>query len=154
MGNMKYYRSSMLIVLTLLFSFSSCRVSIKTEENRKLLMETDVAFSNYCMEKGMNEAFYKYAAEKAVMLKDNSYPLIGKENIKKQFSGDDSQITFTWSPLEADVSKSGELGYTYGTYSFQTVDSMHRGTYVSVWKKDENGNWKYVLDSGNKGLGK
>ncbi len=143
----------MLIVITFLFSFNSCRVSVKSEENRKLLMETDMAFSDY-LENGMNKAFYKYAAEKAVMLKDNSSPLIGKENIKKQFSGDDTQITFTWCPLDADVSKSGELGYTYGTYSFQTVDSLYQGTYVSVWKKDENNDWKYVLDSGNQGLRK
>jgi ketosteroid isomerase-like protein len=28
-----------------------------------------------------------------------------------------------------------------------------KGTYISVWKKDAAGNWKYVLDSGNKGIG-
>ena len=151
---MKNYNSSMLIVIALLFTFSSCHLSAEYEENQKLLMETDVAFSDYCLENGMNKAFFKYASEEAVMLKDNNYPLVGKENIKKQFSGDDTQITFTWSPLDADVSKSGELGYTYGTYSYQTVDSLYQGTYVSVWEKDENGDWKYILDSGNQGLGK
>jgi ketosteroid isomerase-like protein len=26
------------------------------------------------------------------------------------------------------------------------------GTYVSIWKKDQFGNWKFVLDTGNEGL--
>lgn len=150
---MKNYISKMLIVIGFLLVFDSCRDSISSDDNQKILMETDEAFSNYCLKNGMNKAFYNYAAEKAVMLKDNRFPLIGKENIKKQFSGDDTQVTFSWSPLDADVSKSGELGYTYGTYAYQTVDSLYEGTYVSVWKKDENGDWKYVLDSGNEGLG-
>jgi hypothetical protein len=29
---------------------------------------------------------------------------------------------------------------------------VRKGTYVSIWKKDENGNWKWVLDTGNPGL--
>jgi ketosteroid isomerase-like protein len=28
------------------------------------------------------------------------------------------------------------------------------GTYVTIWKKGQNGNWKFVLDTGNQGLGK
>ena len=31
--------------------------------------------------------------------------------------------------------------------------SMQRGTYVTIWKKDADGTWKWVLDSGNEGLG-
>ena len=30
---------------------------------------------------------------------------------------------------------------------------IENGTYVSIWKKDESGNWKYILDSGNQGTG-
>ena len=124
------------------------------EINLKLLKKVDIAFSNYSLENGMNKAFYEFAAEEAVMLKDNSMPIRGKENIKFSFmKRADSNINFSWKPLKADVSKSGELGYTYGTYTYKTTDSIYRGTYVSIWKKNEEGEWKYVLDSGNNGLG-
>lgn len=53
------------------------------------------------MENGMNKAFYKYAADKAVMLRGNSYP----ENSKKQFSDDDTQVIFSWSSSDAGVFK-------------------------------------------------
>ena len=32
-------------------------------------------------------------------------------------------------------------------------DSIEQGTYVSIWKKDKIGAWKFVLDSGNQGIG-
>ena len=35
----------------------------------------------------------------------------------------------------------------------QTGDSARRGTYVTIWKKQANGRWKFVLDSGNEGVG-
>ncbi len=79
--------------------------------------------------------------------------LVGKSNVGILFRGDDSNKEFTWEPLYADVAKSGELGYTYGTYQIITVENSEKGTYVSIWKKDSNGKWKFVLDSGNEGLG-
>jgi ketosteroid isomerase-like protein len=51
------------------------------------------------------------------------------------------------------VSQSGDLGYTYGTYLMKDGASEVRGTYVTVWRKRPDGRWKYVLDSGNQGLG-
>lgn len=46
------------------------------------------------------------------------------------------------------------LGYTYGIYTLKTPDRemMRKGTYVSVWIKEE-GVWRFVLDSGNEGVG-
>jgi ketosteroid isomerase-like protein len=74
------------------------------------------------------------------------------------FSKPDTSFILSWEPLFADISKSNDLGYTYGVYKVQmdspegsTVDK--EGTYVTIWKKDKNGDWKFVLDTGNQGLG-
>ena len=61
-------------------------------------------------------------------------------------------------PLFADISGSLELGYTYGIYeltikSKEANPQVHKGTYLTIWKKDKYGNWKFVLDTGNSGLG-
>jgi ketosteroid isomerase-like protein len=32
-------------------------------------------------------------------------------------------------------------------------DTVLRGTYVSVWKKQKDGKWKFMLDTGNEGIG-
>jgi hypothetical protein len=59
----------------------------------------------------------------------------------------------TWIPIRADVARSGELGYTYGTYILQlsNVDKTG-GTYCTIWKKDKNKEWKFALSTGNDGV--
>ena len=60
----------------------------------------------------------------------------------------------TWEPRGGSVANSGELGYTYGVYSLKpnNKDTRLYGTYVSVWKKQADGNWKFVLESQNEGI--
>jgi ketosteroid isomerase-like protein len=66
----------------------------------------------------------------------------------------DSTVQLTWEPEGGDISTSGELGYTYGIYELKgSNDVVERGTYVTIWKKQEDGKWKFVLDSGNQGIG-
>ena len=61
----------------------------------------------------------------------------------------------TWEPKDGVIARSGELGYTYGVYAMRPSlkDTVIYGTYVSIWKKEKGGKWKYVLDSGNEGIG-
>jgi ketosteroid isomerase-like protein len=49
---------------------------------------------------------------------------------------------------------SGDLGYTYELFTVTAKDTTMQGTYVSIWKKQKDGNWKFVLDTGNPGGGK
>ena len=138
--------------LLVLFILIGCNKHTSLDMNKELIA-VDKSFSALSKEKGMNFAFLAYVAKDGVMLSPNRMPLVGKSNIETLFRGYDSNKEFTWEPLYADVSKSGELGYTYGTYQIITAESSEKGTYVSIWKKDSNGKWKFVLDSGNEGLG-
>src|SRR5205809_604652 len=45
----------------------------------------------------------------------------------------------------AEVSKAGDLGYTYGTYALKG-DQASRGFYVRVWTRGRDGVWRVVLD--------
>jgi hypothetical protein len=46
------------------------------------------------------------------------------------------------------------MGYTYGIYTLIVNDSAYKGTYVTIWQKQADGTWKFVLDTGNEGVGK
>jgi ketosteroid isomerase-like protein len=138
-------------LLVLLISFG-CNKHTSIDMNKELIA-IDREFSALSKEKGMNRAFLYYVAEDGVMLSPNKMPIVGKEKINALFQSNDSDKEFTWEPLYADISESGELGYTYGTYTITTEGEIQKGTYVSIWKKDSGGKWKFVLDSGNDGLG-
>jgi ketosteroid isomerase-like protein len=138
--------------------FSGCNHQDKKADKEEIL-NIDRAFSKLSEEKGMKQAFLEYAAEDAVILREKSFPQVGKNAMAERFKlFSDTGFMLTWEPQFADVAASGELGYSYGIYTSTSKDSLgsplvEKGTYVSIWKKDDRGKWKFVLDTGNEGLG-
>lgn len=125
--------------------------SLRTE-----LLHTDMAFSQVSEEKGRNAAFLQYAADDATLLRPFSMPATGIDTIKALFGRHpDSLYTLTWMPIQADVARSGDIGYTYGTYRLVVKNiGTEDGTYCTVWKREKGKSWKFVLDTGNEGLKK
>ncbi|MBK7882621.1 MAG: hypothetical protein IPJ81_01370 [Chitinophagaceae bacterium] len=121
---------------------------------RENMMEADRAFSKLSKEKGMKTAFIEYIDSNGVLLKPNERPIIGAEAIDYLSQLNDSTYILEWEPNDGMVAQSGELGFTYGYYKLipQAKDTTLYGTYVSVWRKQQDGNWKFVLDSGNEGI--
>lgn len=144
-----------LFLFILLFCFSCRENNIDLDKEIQNVLNTDIEFSNFSEKKGMKKAFLKFADENAVILKNHSMPIVGKENIGKSYTGSvDTGFVLTWKPLYGYVSRSADLAYTYGTFtlSIKNDTSITVGTYVSIWKKQESGTWKWVLDTGNEGL--
>lgn len=145
------------LVLTMFLVQCSNPKTVDVSSEKASIVKTDREFSDYSSKNGMKKAFELFGDENMVMLRENSMPVVGKaafKNLYKDF--DDSQMTLVWEPLFADVSTSGDLGYSYGICAM-TIKSdtlkTEKGTYLSIWKKDSNGNWKFVVDTGNEGLG-
>ena len=100
----------------------------------------------------MKKAFIEYIDEDGVLLRPNHLPIIGADAIDFLTQVNDSSYSLTWKPLTGSIASSGELGYTYGVYTVQLKDTTLKGTYVSIWKKNTEGKWKFVLDAGNEGI--
>ena len=154
---------SCLIIASFLFAscWSADTVRTTTKANidslKQVLKKKDLEFSNLSYNQGVKEAFLSFVAADGVMLRDNSMPTEGKTEIEKLYKNFSNDVSLTWKPLYADVAQSGELGYTYGLYTLTknvTTDStiVSRGTYVTVWKKQPDGSWKWALDCGTTGL--
>jgi len=142
-----------IIIMVSFFFMFSCSKTVDSEQAKQELMQTDRDFSTLSQEKGRNFAFLSYIDEQGVMLRTNSKPIEGKNAVSSLFSAeDDSHYSLTWQPTKAEVSASGDLGYTYGIYEFKVDSIIEKGTYATVWKKNKKGQWKFVLDTGNKGI--
>lgn len=145
------------LILIMICSLNVYPQTNLSDDPVKLLMDTDRRFSEFSKTEGANNAFLKFCHDSVVILRDNNYPLKGKDVIRHElFSVSDTGYVLTWEPAYGFVAGSGDLGYTYGVYTYTTKESkplVHQGTYISVWRRDEEGSWKYVLDSGNQGLG-
>jgi ketosteroid isomerase-like protein len=103
--------------------------------------------------KDISEAFLYYAADDAVLMRDNSL-IIGIESIKENFKNGKTgseKVRLTWKPDFVDVASSGDLGYTYGKYVYTTTDSIGntseiKGVFHTVWKRQADGKWRFVWD--------
>ena len=69
--------------------------------------------------------------------------------IKLYSSIPEKKATLKWRPILADVSTSGDIGYSSGPYVYikSNADTLY-GHYISIWKKQENGTWKLAVDAG------
>ena len=117
------------------------------------IIRTDEAFSDLSRKAGMKKAFIEYIDNEGILLRPNHLPIIGADAIDFLSQVNDSSYTLTWKPRGGEVATSDNLGYTYGIYKLTTKDTVLNGTYVSIWKKQKDGKWKFVLDSGNQGIG-
>ena len=146
-----------IIILLLL---GSCNFKSKKEPQadafaKMEMMNADREFSKMCLEKGMKTAFLEYLDSNGVLLRPGHLPIAGADAVDFLIRQNDSDFTMSWEPKNGFIARSGELGYTYGIYALRpsAKDTVIYGTYVSIWKKEKGGSWKYVLDSGNEGLG-
>ena len=144
--------------LFLILFFTACNSPKKNNDseqiNKTALIAADNAFSKMSEEKGMKNAFIEFIDSNGVLLKPNHLPIMGANAIDYLIQQNDSAYTLTWEPYYADVANSGEMGYTYGIYELRpkSKDTIIYGSYTSIWKKQNDGKWKFVLDTGNEGI--
>jgi hypothetical protein len=149
-----------LLFIISVMSLASCKNTKKKDTKadafaKMEMMDADRNFSKMSEEKGMKTAFIEYLDSNGVLLRPGRLPIAGADAIDFLIQQNDSDYTLTWEPRNGAIARSGELGYTYGIYALRPSkkDTVIYGTYVSIWKREKDRTWKYVLDSGNEGIG-
>lgn len=142
------------LVATIILPGSRTTVSASPKATAETLKQLEGEFMKAAAEKG-SLGYMSYYADDAVEVPNGVPAIEGKTNIGKTMGFlDDKNNRLTWTPVGADISSSGDLGYTYGTYAFHSKDkdgkpTVDYGKYTSIWKLQKDGNWKVVLDMGN-----
>lgn len=139
----------LLLILLLIVIFNAC--INKTLDLEKEIEETESRFAEMAGEKGIPAAFIHFADDNAVILRNNRI-IRGKDSIGIWFSKQSySNVSLKWKPDYIEVSGSGDLAYTYGKYTYSSIDSTGKAVYSdgifhTVWKKQPDGSWRYVWD--------
>ncbi|WP_112662092.1 YybH family protein [Microvirga flavescens] len=113
------------------------------------LIEVDRAFNAMGQKEGVGKAFIAYSAEGATtLIRPGNMPILSKGELIEVFSKVQGS-SLSWEPLKAEIAASGDLGYTFGRYKVsENGEVKSHGVYVSIWKKQADGSWKFVLDGG------
>lgn len=142
------------------FMVLSCTTSTKKQDalveiERLALLKVDNDFSALSTNKGMKNAYLEYIDSNGVLLRPNSLPIVSSEAVDYIIALKDTGYVIEWKPSKAVVARSLDLGYTYGVYKIEvpTNNNTYYGTYITVWKKQADGIWKFILQSNNEGVG-
>ncbi len=127
--------------------------NVDVEAESEAILKTDRAFSARSGEVGVTQAFDEYLANDALMLPHGGSPVAGGEAIHDLMSSG-PEFTMTWEPRAAEVALSGDLGWSWGEYTATSIaedgsTNTSYGKYVSIWRKQDDGSWKAIVDIGN-----
>ena len=143
-----------LVLLLAAFMFGALATS--QSDGTSALLKIENEFMKAAADHG-SQGYLSYYADDAVEVPNGAAFLQGKADIAKTMGFlDNPDNHLTWMPVGAGIAASGDLGYTYGTYEFQTKDKegkpvVSHGKYTTIWKKQKDGSWKVALDMGNSG---
>lgn len=132
----------------LLISLGPLSCQLKSMADEQVLIDTDLAFADMAEQQGVGAAFIAYADSNAIIMQNERFPLKGISEITTVYANTPADLSLSWHPEKAEISGSGDLGYTFGRYSLSHQNTSEEGHYVTIWKKGKDGKWKYVLDTG------
>jgi ketosteroid isomerase-like protein len=118
-----------------------------------LLYDLEARFAKDVAARG-GAAFADWLAEDGVTLGNGEAPVVGKVAIAKSANWSPQAYQLTWTPTDAAMGPSGDIGYTWGHFEARSKDVNGNpvtttGRYITIWRKQQDGSWKVVLDAGS-----
>jgi ketosteroid isomerase-like protein len=120
---------------------------------KMLLFDLEARFAKDVLERG-GAAFADWFAEDGVSLGNGQPPVVGRVAIVKSANWSPQAYQLVWTPTDAAMGPSGDMGYTWGHFEGRSKDAngnpvVTTGRYMTIWRKQPDGNWKVVLDAGS-----
>ncbi len=120
---------------------------------KMLLFDLEARFAKDVLARG-GAAFAEWFAEDGVALGNGAAPKIGRVAIAKSATWSAKDYQLTWTPTDAMMGPSGDMGYTWGHYEGHSKDANGNdvatsGRYITMWRRQPDGSWKVVLDAGS-----
>jgi ketosteroid isomerase-like protein len=123
------------------------------EKLKAELVKVEHDFSAMAQTRGILAAFEHFAAPDVAFIDTDPRKYRGLEAVRQRMGPDQPGVKLSWSALFTDVSDDGTLGYNYGRYETRRPgpdgqDVVRGGFFLSIWKRQPDGTWKYVMDTG------
>ena len=140
----------------LALAVSGCAPQMDVEADKAAIRDlNDVQWLNAAQAKDVDTVL-SFFADDASSFPPNASIVTGKEAIRARVSEAYSgpRVAISWQTTKVEVSRSGDLAYSHGTYE-ETVNDpegnpvTNKEKWVTVWEKQPNGTWKIVADIWN-----
>jgi ketosteroid isomerase-like protein len=136
-------------------STPAAAVTTSTNPDTEALMRADRGFAADVARDGI-DAWVKWFANDGQQIGPGRQ-VVGHGAIRDYMAStfSDPAAKLAWWPVSARISSGGDLGYTIGRYEARTMNPdgsvTVRGTgrYITIWRKQADGDWKVELDTGH-----
>ncbi|MDX2237363.1 MAG: hypothetical protein NW203_07345 [Hyphomonadaceae bacterium] len=113
------------------------------------LLDADRAFNAKAQADGVPAAFAHFAAEDAAHFTPGEEPARTPEERAARWRDWGEADALAWAPMHAEVSDRGDLGWTWGNAVRTGADgAAQTARYVTVWRRNYDGAWRFVADIG------
>lgn len=137
-----------IVLLVVSLTMAACVSTSSSVGNA--LMEADREFARQSAAHGA-PAWTAVMAPNAIKPGPRSTWITGPAAIGEQMTAAFSRPGFSlaWEPVRAEISRGGNLGYTWGRWTSMSAGQSRTGTYMTVWEKQPDGAWKVLFDTGD-----
>lgn len=84
------------------------------------------------------------ASEHIRVLRQNFLPAAGREAATAMLGLDNSGPARSF--IDGGISSAADLAYRYGSYVIDDDNGTERGHYLTIWRAEEKGDWKILVD--------
>ena len=137
--------------LAIIFLFLSIAVVAQGQTPLEEMVRTEQAFSKMAEEKNTRDAFMAFIADDGLLFRPGA--VYGKKwMLEHPVPPSNKKPLLAWQPNFAGMSASGDMGFTTGPWEakpdIKDPKPSGYGHFVTVWKKQPDGTWKFVVDLG------
>jgi ketosteroid isomerase-like protein len=107
------------------------------------VVDAERAFARMARDSEVNAAFLHYSAPDGIVFRPG--PVNAREALAARPI---PRVHLDWWPVYAGIALSADLGFTTGPYSLGEGARKGQGWYFTVWRRQADGSWRWLLDHG------
>jgi len=122
------------------------------QPGKMILFDLEARFAKDVAARG-GAGFAQWFAPDGVLLGNGAAPVMGQVAIARFATWLPKDYQLTWTPVDAVMGPSGDIGYTWSHYEGHSKDAngnpvVTSGRFITIWRKEPDGSWKVALDAG------
>ena len=142
-------------VIAILFTLASVSFAQEPKQPTPLqqMVLTEQSFSKAAEVKNTRDAFMEFIADDGLLFRPGA--VNGKKWMNEHPAPpppDGKRPLLAWQPAFAGMAAAGDLGFTTGPWEakgdIKDAKPVGYGHFVTLWKKQSDGNWRFVVDLG------
>jgi len=141
-------RAALMLPALLAFPVQALAQRERSDTALATMIAAERAFSQYSLQRGAQNAFLRFMARDSYLYRPKV--VSAQAFLRRQPLPPGTLLT--WEPAYADMSASGDFGYTTGEWisSRQDIPDAQPvfGQYVTVWRRQTNGIWQAEVNVG------